>query len=26
VGTVLGSFNVPYSSTGRFTAFGGNSR
>jgi LEA14-like dessication related protein len=26
VGTVVGNFNVPYSSTGRFTAFGGNSR
>src|SRR5882757_2563767 len=26
VGTVVGNFTVPYSSTGRFTAFGGNSR
>ena len=26
VGTVIGNFTVPYSSTGRFTAFGGNSR
>jgi LEA14-like dessication related protein len=26
VGTVVGNFTVPYSSTGRFTAMGGNSR
>lgn len=26
VGTVVGNFTVPYSSTGRFTAFGGASR
>jgi LEA14-like dessication related protein len=26
VGTVVGNFTVPYSSTGRFTAFGGNTR
>jgi LEA14-like dessication related protein len=26
VGTVVGNFTVPYTSTGRFTAFGGNSR
>jgi LEA14-like dessication related protein len=26
VGTVVGNFTVPYSSTGRFTALGGNSR
>ena len=26
VGTVVGNFTVPYSSTGRFTAFGGTSR
>jgi LEA14-like dessication related protein len=26
VGTVVGNFTVPYSSTGRFTAFGGNAR
>ena len=26
VGTVVGNFTVPYSSTGKFTAFGGNSR
>ena len=26
VGTPIGSFNVPYSSTGRFTTLGGNSR
>ena len=26
VGTVVGNFTVPYSSTGNFTAFGGNSR
>jgi LEA14-like dessication related protein len=26
VGTVIGNFTVPYSSTGRFTAFSGNSR
>src|SRR3954469_10200270 len=26
VGTVVGNFTVPYSSTGRFTAFSGNSR
>jgi LEA14-like dessication related protein len=26
VGTVVGNFNVPYSATGRFTAFGGASR
>jgi LEA14-like dessication related protein len=26
VGTVVGNFTVPYTSTGKFTAFGGNSR
>ena len=26
VGTVVGNFTVPFSSTGRYTAFGGNSR
>ena len=26
VGTVVGNFTVPYSSTGKFTALGGNSR
>jgi LEA14-like dessication related protein len=26
VGTIVGNFTVPFSSTGRFTAFGGNSR